>query len=143
MSSSLSVVPLERRRRAAWAAGLLAAVMLIVFVLAWVRPAPGVVRLFGALALAGAVLLGLMTWGVVRSIRLDRADAALDAAIASTGAVKCGCGRDHDHDELHLTDATCERGASCDHSCAACVLAARSSDGRPRSETDRPIGHST
>jgi hypothetical protein len=127
MSSSLSGVPIERRRRAAWAAGLLAAVMTIVFVLAWVRPAPGVVRLLATVALLGAVVLGLMTWGVVRSIRLDRADAALDTAIASTGATICHCGRDHDPDEMHVTDAAPGR---------RCV---GSSDGSSDRVTDRRV----
>jgi hypothetical protein len=125
MSSPLSAVPLERRRRAAWLAASLAASMVVIFVLAWVRPAPGVIRLFAAVALVGAGMLGLMTWGVVRSMRSDQVHAAVDAAIVATGAVTCDCGHEHDPDELHVTDAACApEGASCDHSCATCLHAA-------------------
>jgi hypothetical protein len=123
MSSALSTVPIDRRRRAARSALLLAAVMAVVFVVAWVRPAPGVVRLFASVALVGALMLGLMSWGLVRSIRLDTADRTVAAAIDDTAATMCDCGREHDPDELPVNDARCERGASCDHSCAACVLA--------------------
>ncbi len=116
MTSPLSTVPIASRRRAAWAAGSLAGVMVVIFVLAWTRPAPSVVRLFATVALAGAILLGLMTWGVVRSIRLDQAHARVDAAIAAHGGASCDCGHSHDPDETHVAGA-------CDQSCAECLHA--------------------
>ncbi len=109
--------------------------MAAVFVVAWVRPAPGVVRLFASVALVGALMLGLMGWGLVRSIQLDTADQAVGAAIDETGATMCDCGWEHDPDELQVTDAVCERGALCDHSCATCRV-------RPQSfgaEGTRPV----
>ena len=115
---------------------MLAFVMLAVFVVVWLRPAPVVIRLFGALALVGAIFLGLIAWGLLRSLRLDAREAQLDAAVldaltASGGGV--GCGHDHDPTEMHVTDAepTCGAGAACDHTCAECVLA-RSRDGESR-----------
>ena len=102
--------------------------MLAVFVVVWLRPAPAVIRLFGTLALAGAILLGLMAWGLLRSLRLDAREAQLDAAVmdALAGAGgDVGCGHDHDPTEMHVTDAEpiCGAGAACDHTCAECVLA--------------------
>lgn len=89
---------------------------------------------FCAIALAVAVLLGLIAWGVQRSIRIDLAERSLDAAIEETiahaggHAAMCGCGHEHDPDELHVTDAeACAHdgsGAACSHDCETCVLAA-------------------
>lgn len=126
MSSALSSVPYARRKRAAQSAALLAVIMVAVFAVSWMRPAPGFVRLVTTVALLGAIVLGLMSWGLLRSMQLDQAEARLDAAAARELSRSGGfdCGHDHDADELHVTDAdpTCERGAACDHSCAACVL---------------------
>jgi hypothetical protein len=107
---------------------LLAFVMLAVFVVVWLRPAPVVIRLFGTLALVGAIFLGLITWGLLRSLRLDAREAQLDAAVmdALTGAGDAvGCGHDHDPTEMRVTDAepTCGAGPACDHTCPDCVLA--------------------
>ena len=124
----MSAVPAERRRRAARSAGLLAFIMLAVFVVVWLRPAPVVIRLFGTMALIGAIFLGLIAWGLLRSLRLDAREAQLDAAVmdALAGAGGgVGCGHDHDPTEMHVTDAepTCGAGPACDHTCAECVLA--------------------
>jgi len=132
----LSAVPAHRRRRAARSAGLLAFVMLAVCIVVWLRPAPVVIRLFGTLALVGAIFLGLITWGLLRSLRLDAREAQLDAAVMDAladagGAV--GCGHDHDPAEVHVTDAgaTCDAGPACDHTCAECVLARSRDRGSP------------
>jgi hypothetical protein len=128
VTSPLSAVPVERRRRAARSATVLAFVMLAVFAVAWLRPAPAVVRLFATVALFGAVFLGLIAWGLLRSVRLDAAEARLDAAVigtlADSGAAG-DCGHDHDPTKMHVTDAApaCSAGPDCDHSCADCVLA--------------------
>jgi hypothetical protein len=124
-SPSLSSVPADRRQRAARSAALLAVVMVAVFAVAWLRPAPGVVRLFATVALLGAVLLGLISWGLRTSVRQDADAARLDATLAEAAAgAGCSCGHDHDPDELHVTDAgpACGNGPACDHSCAECVL---------------------
>ena len=102
--------------------------MLAVFAVAWLRPAPVVVRLFATVALFGAVFLGLIVWGLLRSVRLDAAEARLDAAVIGTLADSGAggdCGHDHDPTEMHVTDAAplCGAGPDCDHSCADCVLA--------------------
>jgi hypothetical protein len=132
VTTPLSAVPAERRRRAARLAGFLALIMVAVFVVAWLRPAPAVIRLFATMALLGAVLLGLMAYGLLRSLRLDAHQARLDAAVRGALAdadAACDCGHDHDPTEMHVTDGApaCGRGATCDHSCAECVLA-RSAD---------------
>src|SRR5215471_4052561 len=54
MASQLSAVPMERRRRASAAAGLIAALLLAVGLLPWVGPAPGVLRLLATIALVAA-----------------------------------------------------------------------------------------
>jgi uncharacterized membrane protein len=106
MSSSLAGVPISRRRRAASSAAVLGAVLLAVFVVAWARPAPGLIRIFAVLALVGAVMLGLMAWGLLRSVRLDEAEVTLNTAIAeSVGAQCAGCECEHDVCELRVTDA--------------------------------------
>lgn len=94
---------------------------------------------FVVVALLIAVLLGLMAWGVLHSIKLDLNDRAVDAAIVeamqAAGRSMCGCGHEHDPDELHfvdgegqhLTGAKCAHdgtGVDCSHSCNTCVLAA-------------------
>jgi hypothetical protein len=127
MSSALSSVPYARRKRAAQSAALLAVIMVAVFAVSWARPAPGFVRLVTSVALLGAIVLGLMSWGLLRSMRLDQAEARLDAAVAREVAhagAGLDCGHEHDADELHVTDTdpACEAGDACDHSCAACVL---------------------
>lgn len=106
---------------------MLALVLLGVFVVVWLRPAPVVFRLFATLALLGAIFLGLITWGLLRSLRLDAREAQLDAAVMDALADAGGhnCGHDHDPTELHVTDAepACGAGSACDHTCAECVLA--------------------
>jgi hypothetical protein len=127
VTSPLSAVPASRRRRAARSAGLLAFVLLAVFLVVWLRPAPVVFRLFATLALLGAIFLGLITWALLRSLRLDTREARLDAAVMDALADAGGpdCGHDHDPTEMHVTDAepSCGAGAACDHTCAECVLA--------------------
>jgi hypothetical protein len=107
---------------------LLAFVMLAVFVVVWLRPAPVVIRLFATVALLGAVFLGLVAWGLLRSLRLDAREAQLDAAVRDALADAGGaidCGHEHDPTEMHVTDAepSCRAGPACDHTCAECVLA--------------------
>jgi hypothetical protein len=108
MSSALANVPISRRRRAARSAALLAAVMVAVVIVAWARPAPGIIRIFAVLALAGAVMLGLMAWGLLRSVRVDEAEVAVDADVAQSAGTCCGggCGCEHDATELRVTDAS-------------------------------------
>ena len=102
--------------------------MLAVFVVVWLRPAPVVFRRFATLAVLGAIFLGLIAWGLLRSLRQDAREAQLDVAVmdalADTGRA-IDCGHDHDPTEMHVTDAepTCGAGPACDHTCAECVLA--------------------
>jgi hypothetical protein len=121
--SSLSSVPLERRRRAAATAGLLATLVVAVGIVPWVGSASGVLRVFSGVALVGAVALALVGWGLLSSVRADVAEAMIDAAAAATIADAGGfdCGHDHDPDEMHVTD--CPGGGACTHDCAACLLA--------------------
>jgi thiol:disulfide interchange protein len=106
---------------------LLAFVMLAVCVVVWLRPAPVVIRLFGTLALVGAIFVGLITWGLLRSLRLDAREVQVDAAVmdALAAGAPIDCGHEHDPTEMHVTDAepACSAGPACDHTCAECVLA--------------------
>jgi len=103
MASQLSAVPMERRRRAAAAAGLIAALLLAVGLLPWVGPAPGVLRLLATIALVAAALVGLVSWGLLKSTYADQAESRLDAAIAAA-----------------VADA-CTSVDTCTHDCAACL----------------------
>jgi hypothetical protein len=98
----------------------------------------GVIKAFVAISVLVAVVLALMAWGVLRSVRLDlaeqRLDAAIEAAVIASGHSMCDCGQMHDPDELHFVDgegqhvsgSSCAhdgRGTDCAHSCDSCVLA--------------------
>jgi len=118
VSSSLSSVPVERRRRAAAAIGLLATLLVAIGVLPWVSVASTGLRVMSAVALVAGLTLALVSWGLLASAGADRAEARLDAAIASTVA-DAGCGHDHDPDEMHVAGA-CPSGDACAHDCATC-----------------------
>lgn len=145
MNSALAGIPIERRRHFAATLGLLAVLCVAVGVVASTGRTPGIVRVFSAVALLVAAFLGLTAWGVAHSVKIDlaehRLDAAIEGAVASSGAgtdLSCGCGHDHDIDEMHVTDASCAHdglGTECAHSCDTCVLAAlRPSPTRSRAE---------
>jgi cytochrome c-type biogenesis protein CcmH/NrfG len=103
MAFQLTSVPIERRRRAAATAGLFAALLLVVGVMPWVAPAPSVLRVLATIALVAAVLVGLVVWGLLTSVRADQAESRRDAAIAAA-----------------LADA-CTSVDACTHDCAACL----------------------
>lgn len=125
MSSQLSSVPIERRRQAAAACGLLTALLLAVGIVPWVADAPGSIRALSTMALVAAGAAGLVAWGLVASIRADVAERRVDAAIAevvteaaATGALTgFDCGHDHDPDEMTV----CPSVGTCTHDCATCL----------------------
>jgi len=93
----------------------------------------GLITAFVVVALVIAVVLALLGWGVMRSVRLEldgrRIDAAIEEAIAATGSsltdLTCGCGHDHNPDELHVTDDPCShdgQGHQCSQTCDTCVF---------------------
>ena len=126
MSSSLSSVPVERRRHGAAIAALIAALLAAMGILPWVGVASAPVRVFSVVALVAAVLVALVGWGLLASAGADRAEARLDAAIVSTVAEAggtCSCGHEHDPDEMHIADGTpCPTGETCTHDCGTCLL---------------------
>jgi hypothetical protein len=139
VSSQLSRVPVPRRRRLAATLVLFAALFLAVGAVAAAGSGTAGAPVFAAIALTVAALLGLIAWGVHRSVRLDQDEARLDAVVddvlAAHGgrAALCGCGVDHDPSELHIVDAepddphACSHdgtGVACAHECSTCVLAA-------------------
>jgi hypothetical protein len=153
VTSALSTVPPARRRRAAATLGLFAALFLAVAAVALTGGPATAVRVFAIVALGTAVLLGLISWGLLHSVRVDAAGAGLDAAIeqalAENGGVSCGCGHDHDMSEMHVqggaaaacehdgTGVECPSGGppACGGDCDTCALAAlRPSPNRPRAE---------
>jgi hypothetical protein len=159
VNSALSGIPIERRRRSAATLGLVAVLFVTVGVVALTGSTPGVVRVFSAISLAVAAVLALIAWGVAHSVKLDaaeqRLDAAIDAAVQGRPALACGCGHEHDADELHVTDAeqlgvtdaeqlgvtdadACAHdgsGGACAHDCDSCTLQAlRPSPTTPRAE---------
>jgi hypothetical protein len=151
VNSALSGIPIERRRRSAATLGLVAVLFVTVGVVALTGSTPGVVRVFSAISLAVAAVLALIAWGVAHSVKLDaaeqRLDAAIDAAVQGRPALACGCGHEHDADELHVTDAdrlggtdaeACAHdgsGGACAHDCDSCTLKAlRPSPTTPRAE---------
>ena len=150
VNSALSEVPVERRRRAAATLGLFAVLFVTVGIVATTGSTPGVVRVFSTVALSIAALLGLIAWGVSHSIKVDLAEERLDHAIDETlrahggRAAMCGCGVEHDPDEMHVRGAdgsvqplarggrhdldeteACSHdgsGTECTHNCVSCVL---------------------
>jgi hypothetical protein len=136
VNSPLSGIPIGSRRRLAATVGLFAVLFGAVGVVSSTGTTPGIVRVFAAIALIVAVLLGVAAWGVAHSVRLDLAEERLDKVIdtaidgaAGTHAgtdLACGCGHDHDADEMHVSDEPCApdgAGTECTHSCDTCVLA--------------------
>jgi hypothetical protein len=133
VNSPLSGIPIERRRLLAATLGLFAVLFVAVGVVATTGTTPGVVRVFSAVALSVAVLLGAAAWGITHSVQIDlreqRLDKAIEDAMAERGGPDpgaCGCGHDHDADELHVSDESCAHdgtGTDCTHSCDTCVLA--------------------
>jgi len=133
VSSSLSGVPIERRRRAAATLGLFSMLFLAVGAVAATEATNGLITAFVVIAVLVAVVLALIGWGVMRSIRLEQherdLDAAIEAAVAAQGStlrdLTCGCGHDHDPDVLHVPDDPCAHdggGHECSRTCDTCVL---------------------
>ena len=127
MTSPLSGIPLPRRRQLAATLALFAVLFVAVGAVA-MTGRPATVRAFGGVALGIALLLGLMAWGVTRSMRIDAADQALDAVIEEAVAQQygslCSCGHEHDPNETHVTNACAHTGDACERDCTTCVLAA-------------------
>lgn len=157
-TTPLSGIAVEKRRRLAATLGLFAMLFVAVGAVAATGASTGMIKAFVVIALLVAVFLALMAWGVLRSVRLDvaaqRLDAAIDDTLRAHGAQVCGCGHEHDADELSVVDADPEHdqnvrhavateepcahdgsGLACSHSCTTCVLAAatqRRPSPRPR-----------
>ncbi|MDT4919061.1 MAG: hypothetical protein QOH89_3761 [Pseudonocardiales bacterium] len=106
MSSPLSEIDVEKRRQVAATLGLFAMLFIAIGAVAATGAATAVIKGFVAVALLVAVVLGLLAWGVLRSIKLDLADQRLDATIESavraSGRSMCDCGHEHDPDEMHI-----------------------------------------
>ena len=150
MTSPLSDIEIEKRRQVAATLGLFATLCIAIGAVAATGATTALIKGFVVVALLIAVLLGLMAWGVLHSIKLDlnerSLDAAIEAAVRSSGRSMCDCFHQHYPDELHfvdgegqhLTGVKCAHdgtGTDCSHSCDTCVLAAmRPSPNRTRTE---------
>ena len=149
MSSALSGIPVDKRRQLAATLGLFAMLFIAIGAVAATGAKTNVVKAFVAMALAIAVLLCLIAWGVLRSVKLDLAEQRLDAAIADAVAARssgslCSCGHDHDPSEMHFVgdaDACAHdgSGSDCSHSCDTCVLAAMRPRPQPAPRRPSPI----
>jgi hypothetical protein len=133
VSASLSTIPVATRRRAAVGLAGFALLSTVVGVLAIVDGHPALVTV-GVLALLAAAVIILAAWGMWQSVRLDVAGVRLDAAVVGVLAehgdsLTCGCGHQHDPNELHVRTGTeCAQdgtGTMCARTCQTCVLAAR------------------
>ncbi|HLY33769.1 MAG TPA: hypothetical protein VKQ07_04495 [Jatrophihabitantaceae bacterium] len=138
MPSTLSAVPVERRRRLAATVGLFSVLFITVGVVSLTGTTPGVVRVFSAVSLTVAAVLGLVAWGISHSVKNDederRLDAVIDEAVAARGGADftCGCGHEHDPDEMHVrpgqhdfAEDACAHdgsGTDCTHNCVSCVM---------------------
>jgi hypothetical protein len=130
VSSSLSGIAVEKRRQVAATLGLFAMLFIAVGAVAATGPGTAVIHAFVIVSLLVALLLALLAWGVLQSVRNDVAESRLDAviedAVKAQGGSMCDCGHEHDPTELHVPDDPCERdghGDGCTHSCDTCVLA--------------------
>src|SRR3954452_2359672 len=141
VTSPLSGIAVERRRRLAATLGLFAMLFLAVGAVAATGATDSLTKVFVAVALLVAAALALMAWGVLRSVRLEaadgRLDAAIEAAVRASGRSMCDCGHEHDPDALHFVDgqgqhvtgrtpaAACAHdgtGEDCAHSCDTCLF---------------------
>lgn len=150
MTSPLSEIEIDKRRQVAATLGLFAMLFIATGAVAATGATTALIKGFVVVSLLVAVLLGLMAWGVLHSIKLDLSERALDAAIEdavqASGRTMCGCGHEHDPDELHFVDGEGQHltgnkcahdgsGVDCSHSCDTCVLAAmRPSPNRTRAQ---------
>ena len=151
VNSALSEMPVDRRRRLAATIGLFAVLFVTVGIVATTGSTPGVVRVFSAVALSIAALLGLIAWGISHSVKVDLAELRLERAIDETMkahggyASMCGCRVEHDPNEMHVREPdgsvrpyrggrhhfddaqACAHdgaGADCTHNCVSCVMRA-------------------
>ncbi|HJQ41834.1 MAG TPA: hypothetical protein VJ831_02005 [Jatrophihabitantaceae bacterium] len=140
MTSALSGIAVERRRRLAATLGLFAVLFVTVGIVATTGQSPGTVKVFSAVSLTIAAFLALLAWGVSHSVKLDLDDAELDRAIDEAVARRggrhslCDCGHEHDYNAMHvrgahlddsITDDACSHdgtGADCAHDCTSCVM---------------------
>jgi hypothetical protein len=150
VSSPLSEIDVDKRRQVAATLGLFAMLFIAVGAVAGTGADTAVIKVFVGIALLIALVLGLLAWGVLRSIKLDleaqQLDATIDAAVRASGGWSCDCGHDHDPTEMHVVDSdesdggatVCSHdgtGRDCAHSCDTCVLAAmRPSPSRTRAD---------
>lgn len=150
VTSPLSGIDVAKRRQVAATLGLFATLFLAVGAVAATGASTSLIKAFVVVALVVAVVLALMAWGIVHSVKIDvdarRLDAAIEEAVAASGLRTCDCGHEHDPDELHfvdepgqhLTGRSCAHdgtGVDCAHSCDTCVLATmRPSPNRTRAE---------
>jgi hypothetical protein len=156
VTSPLSGIAPEKRRQLAATLGLFAMLFVAVGAVAATGATTALMKTFVVIALLVALVLALVAWGVLRSLRLDladqRVDAAIAAAIRANGRQICDCGHEHDPDELHFVDGEGQHltgsstpacahdgtGDDCAHSCESCVLAALRTERRPQPGPRRP-----
>jgi hypothetical protein len=129
VSSPLSGIAVDKRRRLAATLGLFAMLFIAVGAVAATGADTAIVKGFVVVALLVALALALMAWGVAHSVKADsaelRLDAAIEEAVKARGGSMCDCGHEHDPTELHVTDDPCAQdgtGAACTHTCDTCVL---------------------
>jgi hypothetical protein len=143
VSAPLSRIPIAKRRQLAATLGLFSVLFVAVAAVTATEPTTPALTAFLVIALLVAVVLALMGWGIVNSVRRDLADQRLDEAIEQAIGTRslCSCGHDHDPTELHITGDPCDRdghGQGCTHSCDSCVLASmRRPRPRPRPSPTR------
>ncbi len=138
MSAALSSIPARKRQQLAGMLAGFAALFVAIGLVAATNASSAALKIIVVIAFVIGVLLGLLAWGVVASVRHDRGEqrisAALDAALAASGKslrdLTCGCGHEHDPDELHVVDEdgspACAHdgaGTDCAHTCETCVVA--------------------
>ena len=131
MSSSLSAIPIAKRRHLAAVLGLFSTLFVTIGIVAWLGRVTTATVAFSSVALLTALVLGALAWGVITSVHNDLAEARLDRAIeaevAASGASMCDCGHEHDPNEMHVTGASCAHdgsGDACAHDCDSCALQA-------------------
>jgi hypothetical protein len=152
VNSPLSGIPIETRRRMSATLGLFAVLFVAVGVVATTGATPAAVRVFSAVALIVAAILGTVAWGVTHSVKLDLREGQLDNAIERAvqeavadhgGPAAAPCGHHHEVDELLVSDDEPGRRygscpvteTDCVHSCDTCLLASlRPSPTRSRAQ---------
>lgn len=90
MTSALTAVPVDRRRRSALVAAAFAVVLLVAGILPWVMATDSVIRFLTVFVLIAGLLAGFVAFGLIRSIKVAPPTRRLAPEGGCGGNCQCG-----------------------------------------------------